>query len=83
MVVKHRVVDASHGIEKNRDGGWHDYSVALYRRLEDGLVCLGGLRCHDHCVCENPLSYFYADGGDDAYCFHWRETARGRSGRGT
>ena len=48
----------------------HDRGVALYPRLEEELICLGRLRRHDSCVCENPLSHFSADDGDDAYCFH-------------
>ena len=80
---RHLGVDASHGAENSRGGGPHDRGVALYRRLEDGLICRGRLRRHDRCVCEYLLTHSFADDCGDAYRFHRRETARGRRSQGT
>jgi len=76
-------VDASHVAGSSCGVGPHDHGVALYRRLEDGLICRGRLRRHDRCVCEYLLTHSFADDCGDAYRFHWRETARGRRSQGT
>ena len=63
---RHLGVDASHGAESSCGVGPHDRGVALYRRLEDGLICRGRLRRHDRCVCEYLLRHSFADDGGDA-----------------